>query len=99
MSNQSVLVKYFKELSANPEAAFPSTISQMEDSSMDFEANRLCEYVLKYTNCKYPYLMDDLSEKDIIPHFDSENDDVRVSAVLSIINLRIPALKLHMYIC
>lgn len=94
----SILVAYFKALSVDPDAAFPSAISEMAVSSLDFEVNRLCEYVVVSTSCKTPYLMDNLDESEIIPLFTNENDDVRVSAILSIINMRIPALNLYNYV-
>lgn len=94
----SILVEYFKALSVDPDVGFPSAVSDMEASSLDFEANRLCEYVVISTSCKAPYLMDNLDESEIIPLFSNENDDVRVSAILSIINLRIPALNLYSYV-
>lgn len=94
----SILVGYFKALSQDPDASFPSAISEMAVSSIDFEVNRLCEYVVMSTCCKTPYLMDNLDESEIIPLFSNENDDVRVSAILSIINMRIPALNLYNYV-
>jgi hypothetical protein len=54
--------------------------------------------VVVSTSCKTPYLMDNLDESEIIPLFTNENDDVRVSAILSIINMRIPALNLYNYV-
>lgn len=94
----SILVNYFKQLSMDSNADFPSAVSEMVASSLDFEVNRLCEFVVVSTLCKTPYLMDDLDESEIIPLFTNENDDVRVSAILSIINMRIPALNLYNYV-
>jgi hypothetical protein len=94
----SILVSYFKALSVDPDSTFPSAVSEMVASSLDFEVNRLCEYVVVSTSCKTPYLMDNLDESEIIPLFTNENDDVRVSAILSIINMRIPALNLYNYV-
>lgn len=90
---ESTLVKYFKDLKRDPDIPYPEELGAMNQSGIDFEVSKLYEHILKTTNCRSPFLMD-VSEAEIIRLFDSEDDNIRISALLSIVASRLPQLQL-----
>ncbi|MFF2798113.1 hypothetical protein [Lysinibacillus xylanilyticus] len=91
---QSVLVKYFMDLQVDPDTPYPEELGDMNQSGIDFEVSKLYEYMRKDTTCRDPYIMDTISEHDIIRLFESPDDNIRISALLSIMDKRIPQLQL-----
>jgi len=89
----SVLVKYFKDLQTDPDVAYPQELNQMNQNGIDFEVSKLFEHILENTSCTNPFLMD-VSEAEVIRLFKSNDDNIRVSALLSIMSERIPKLQL-----
>lgn len=90
---QSVLVKYFLDLQVDPDVQYPEELGGMNQNGIDFEVSKLYEYIHKNTECDSPFLMD-IPEAEIIRLFDSEDDNVRISALLSIMATRLPQLQL-----
>lgn len=91
---QSVLVKYFEDLQRDPDVAYPEELGSMSQSGIDFEVSKLYEYMENNTQCHTPFLMD-VTEDEIIRLFNCEDDNIRVSALLSIMSARLPQLQLR----
>lgn len=91
---QSSLVRYFTDLQVDPDIAYPEELGGMNQSGIDFEVSKLYEYIHKETSCREPFLMD-VSEHEIIRLFTSDDDNIRISALLSIMANRLPQLQLR----
>lgn len=91
---RSSLIDYFVSLQKDLDVPYPTVISQLTDSGIDFEVNCLFKYIMDTTNCRSPYFMD-LRQEDIEDLIQNPNDDVRVSALLSIMDNRIPQLHIR----
>lgn len=90
---RSVLIEYFRDLQFDSETPYPEELGSMNQSGIDFEVTKLYEYIHKTTKCRNPFLMDS-HEQEIIRLFESGDDDIRVSALLSIMNNRLPQLQI-----
>lgn len=90
---QSILVKYFEDLQRDSDVAYPEELGSMNQTGIDFEVSKLYEYISIATTCRNPFLMD-VPEHEIIRLFESEDDNIRISALLSIMSNRLPQLQL-----
>ena len=90
---KSVLVTYFLDLARNADVLYPEELGEMNQSGIDFEVSKLFEYITKNTKCRAPFIMD-VTEPEIIKLFNSDDDNIRVSALLSIISMRLPQLQI-----
>lgn len=90
---RSELVDYYIQLQEDLEVPYPSNISKLNDAGIDFEINCLFKYIVETTNSRSPYYLD-LPLEDIKELVDSPNDDVKVSALIAIMDNRIPQLHL-----
>lgn len=92
-ANESVLVRYFTDLQTDPHAVYPVELSIMNTSGINFEISRLYEYISKFTKCRNPLIMD-VPEEQILNLFSNCDDDLRISAILSVMSNRLPQLHL-----
>lgn len=90
---ESALVKYFTDLQRDPDVSYPEELGAMNQSGIDFEVSKLYEYICKTTTCRTPFLMD-VSESEIVRLFESDDDNIRISALLSVMSTRLPQLQL-----
>lgn len=88
-----VLVNYFKDLQCDAEVPYPEELGVMHQSGINFEISRLYEFIRKNTKCTRPFIMD-IPEVEILALFSNPDDDIRVSAILSIMSARLPQLQL-----
>lgn len=90
---RSELVEYYIKLEEDLDYPYPQSISKLNDTGIDFEINCLFKYIMDTTECRSPFYMD-IDISDIRSLVDNPNDDVKVSALISIMDSRIPQLHL-----
>ena len=94
MEARSILVEYFTDLQSDFDIPYPTDLGDMAQSGIDFEVSKLFEHIRNSTSCRNPYIMD-VPQQEVFNLFTSTNDDIRVSALLSIIAVRLPQLELR----
>lgn len=93
VNTASVLVKYYEDLKKDSDTNYPSELSFLKESSVDFEVSQLFEHILKNPSVETPFIMD-VSEEEIINLINNEEETISVSAILTLIDLRVPQLGL-----
>ena len=88
----NTIVKYFLELKEDPDTPYPQEVNQMDQNRIDFEMSKLFDYILSNTKCTNPFIMD-ISEAEVIRLIHNPDDNISVSALLTLIDERVPRLQ------
>lgn len=90
---KGVLIDYYKSLESNPGTPYPIAVSSMTQETIDAEVSKLFHYAIYTTKCNNIYYFD-VPEEEILRFLKNPNDNIRVSALLSLIGERIPSLQI-----
>ena len=93
VATSGVLIDYYKALEKNPQVSYPKAVSSMTQDTIDMEVSKLFHYAIYSTNCTNLFYFD-VPEDEILRFLTNPNDNIRVSALLSLIGERIPLLEI-----
>lgn len=93
---QLELINYFKTLETDLDAPVPEVFGEMNQTSLDFEVAKLLEYIVGMDSIGTGRVfLVDIPDRKIIQDLARNVDpNIRVSAILTVIDNRLPRLNL-----
>lgn len=88
------LVDYYIALQQDLDTPIPEKLSLMSDSSIAFEVSKLFDYISMVENVDNIFIFDVTDIRSVEKHLDNRDPSTRVSAYMTIIDYRIPRLKI-----